>query len=141
MMADEQADKGNPNVFKTFKGIYKVPLTSGMKTVDGKDYMNVALTCTNDVVLMDDIKVTYGTIVAYMPEKLIPNKNINVPVLYYNTANYKRVPATLVYWATGELEYVKTAFDGTFYDINTLFLNGITFNISGNFYRNIEVGE
>lgn len=120
----EQADKGNPNVFTTFKGRYELVAAEG-QTVDTSVVM---LSCTNDVQTIGDWTLTNysaGEWFAMLPIECCPGKLVKIPVVV-NDGSDRMVVMTVNADGTMTLP-----FD---YAAATLFLSGINFNISDNWY-------
>ena len=118
------ADKGNPNVFTTFKGRYLLVALSGQVA----DTDIVMLSCTNDVQPIGDWTLTDYTAnepVAALPVECRPKKIVKMPVVVND--------------GTDRIVVMTVNTDGTMtlpfdYASATLFLSGINFNISDNWY-------
>lgn len=122
-MADP-ADKGNPNVFTTFKGRYLLVASAGQVV----DTDVVMLSCTNDVQPIGDWTLTDYTAnepFAALPDGCRPQKVVKIPVVV-NDGSDRMVVMTVNADGTMTLP-----FD---YASATLFLSGINFNISDNWY-------
>ena len=109
-------DKGNPNVFTTFQGRYTVDVGEG--AMYGSDA--VMLSCINDVIFLADILSDDTGSLITLPVECRPNKVVTIPCCTSN--GVKMLSIGVDGTVTGEptTEY---------------YLNGMTFNISGNFYR------
>lgn len=122
-MADP-ADKGNPNVFTTFKGRYLLVASAGQVV----DTDVVMLSCTNDVQPIGDWTLTnYAANEAFctLPIECRPEKVVKIPVAVND--------------GTDRLVIMTVNTDGTMtlpfdYASATLYLSGINFNISDNWY-------
>lgn len=118
------ADKGNPNVFTTFKGRYLLVASAG-QVVDNDVVM---LSCTNDVQPMGDWTLTDYTAnnpFATLPDECKPGKILKVPVVVNNGED--------------RIAVMTVNTDGTMtlpfdYVSATVYLSGINFNISDNWY-------
>lgn len=117
-------DTGNPNFFKTFKGRYELVPASGQTT----DSNVVMLSCVNDVQFMGDFLLTNyvaGDAIATLPEECRPGKIVKVPVVFNDGAD--------------AIVVMTVNTDGTMtlpcdFASATLYLSGINFNISDNWY-------
>lgn len=111
-----EPDKGNPNVFKTFQGRYAVDVAEG--AMYGSDA--VMLSCVNDVIFLDDILSNDAGSLITLPVECRPNAAVKIPCCTQN--DVKMLSIGIDGAVTGEpsTEY---------------YLNGLSFNISGNFYR------
>lgn len=109
-------DKGNPNVFTTFQGRYAVDVPEG--AIYGSDA--VMLSCINDVIFLADILSNDTGSLITLPVECQPNEAVMIPCCTPN--GVKMLSIGVDGSVTGEptTEY---------------YLNGVTFNISGNFYR------
>lgn len=109
------ASTGNPNLFKTFKGRYK------LTTLDSSDKY-VMLSCTNDVIIMDNFTSDANKILFYLPPEVRPlNEKIVMACRNASTFSY------IVFEPSGKVR-VGTA--------NILYhTKGLSFNISANFYN------
>lgn len=117
-------DKGNPNVFTTFKGRYHLVASAGQVV----DTDVVMLSCTNDVQLIGDWTFTdyvANKPFATLPAECRPQKVVKIPVVV-NDGSDRIVVMTVNTDGTMTLP-----FD---YAAATLFLSGINFNISDNWY-------
>lgn len=114
MMAN--GDTGNPNVFKTFQGRYQVTVA------DGASYGSTAvmLSCINDVIFMGDSTSNQDGLIMTLPPDCAPNAIVMVPC----STGLGSLLLTV-----GSDGSVKGQPDTMYYT------NGISFNISGNFYR------
>ena len=118
------ADKGNPNVFTTFKGRYLLVALSGQVV----DTDVVMLSCTNDVQPIGDWTLTDYTAnepFAALPVECRPQKIVKLPVVVND--------------GTDRIVVMTVNTDGTMtlpfdYASATLLLSGINFNISDNWY-------
>lgn len=122
-MADP-ADKGNPNVFTTFKGRYLLVASAGQVV----DTDVVMLSCTNDVQPIGDWTLTDYTAnesFATLPEECRPAKTVKIPVVV-NDGDEKL--AILTVSANGEMRLPIPMTYGMVY------LSGVNFNISRNWY-------
>lgn len=108
-------DLGNPNFFKTFEGKYQ------FQGADGNTY-TIMKSCTNDVIFMDNIKSDANRLIGTLPPELTPNKLITAAV-----------------WiGSHEVNWMDIQTDGKIYGkyANSFYyLNGWSFNLSGNYYR------
>lgn len=123
-MSDNPADKGNPNVFTTFKGRYLLVASAGQAV----DTDVVMLSCTNDVQPIGDWTLTDYTAnkpFATLHDACRPQKVVKIPVVV-NDGSDRVVVMTVNTDGTMTLP-----FD---YASATLFLSGISFNISDNWY-------
>lgn len=113
------AETGNPNVYTNFKGKYAFRSNS-------QDIVCM-LTRTNDVVFCTNITSASDTFLCQLPAALRPKRNIRILALK-SDANEDNV-------ATGRMKiYAAT---GNVYtdDRNKLYwMNGLSFNISDNYY-------
>lgn len=109
-------DKGNPNVFKTFQGRYTVDVTEG--AMYGSDA--VMLSCVNDVVFLGDIVSDDTGSLITLPVECRPNAAVKIPCCTPNGVKVLSVGSDGTVTGQPTTEY---------------YLNGVTFNISGNFYR------
>lgn len=120
----EPIDKGNPNVFTTFKGRYHLVASAGQVV----DTNVVMLSCTNDVQPIGDwtlTNYTANTPFATLPDECRPQKIVKIPVVVND--------------GTDRIGVMSVNTDGTMtlpfdYSVATLFLSGINFNISDNWY-------
>lgn len=122
-MAD-QADKGNPNVFTTFKGRYLLVASAGQVV----DTDVVMLSCTNDVQPIGDWTLTDYTAnepFAALPDECKPGKIVKVPVIVNNGED------RIVVMTVKTDGAMTLPFD---YASATVYLSGINFNISDNWY-------
>lgn len=106
-------EKGNPNVFTTFKGKHECSLALG-----GIAY--VMESCINTVQFLGDYESDATGLIMTLPEDVRPFETIRVPCV--NEA---------------ELGYINIASDGkiTGDRLNTIhYLNGLSFHISANYY-------
>ena len=110
-------DKGNPNVFTTFKGRYDVTLASGASSTNSK----VMLTCVNVVQFMGNYTADENGLIGTLPEGCRPLTPIYVPCYCTTESSMQSVKVA----ATGEI----TGKPGYLYN-----LAGCMFNISGNYY-------
>lgn len=109
-------DTGNPNVFTTFKGRYQVTVADGASY----DSTAVMLSCVNDVIFMGNASSNQDGLIMTLPPDCTPNENVTVPC------------------GSGDGVLLLTVgADGSISgQPNTMYhSNGISFNISGNFYR------
>ena len=113
-MAD--GDKGNPNVFKTFQGRYTVVVSEG--AMYGSEF--VMLSCINDVVFLADILSNDAGSLITLPVECRPNEAVMIPCCTPNGMKMLSIGADGSVSGEPTTEY---------------YLNGVTFNISGNFYR------
>ena len=120
----DPADKGNPNVFTTFKGRYLLVASAGQVV----DTDVVMLSCTNDVQPIGDWTLTDYTAsepFATLTDGCRPQKVVKTPVVVND--------------GTDRIVVMTVNTDGTMtlpfdYSTATLFLSGINFNISDNWY-------
>lgn len=133
----EVPDKGNPNVFKTYKGLYKVPLLSNCTTTTNKDYTVVGLTCTNELHFMDNINLN-GDYLFDLSE-IFDNEGF-----YYSAVAPARaaggvtVLIRLIMNDSGIVEWHRDSYSEDNYIVPLiLLLNGVAMNISGAFYRDV----
>lgn len=133
----EVPDKGNPNVFKTYKGLYKVPLLGGSTTPAGNDYTVVGLTCTNELHFMDNINATQQEILD-LSEIFTDTRYQYSAVAPATTSEGEYLLVRVSRGASGNLKWYRTSRDADEGLIpSKIWLNGITMNISGVFYRNV----
>lgn len=111
-----EPDKGNPNVFKTFQGRYTVDVVEG--AIYGSDA--VMLSCINDVIFLADILSDDTGSLITLPVECRPNAAVMIPCCTPNG-----------------VKMLSIGIDGTVSGEPTTeyYLNGLSFNISGNFYR------
>ena len=109
-------DKGNPNVFTTFQGRYTVDVAEG--AMYGSKF--VMLSCINDVIFLADCTANADGSLITLPEPCRPNATVMIPC---STGQ-----GTLLL-SIGVNGLVKGEPNAMYYT------NGISFNISGNFYR------
>lgn len=118
------ADKGNPNVFTTFKGRYLLVASAGQVV----DTNVVMLSCTNDVQPIGDWTLSNYVAnkpFATLPVECRPKKIVKVPVVVNDGAE-RMVVMTVNPDGTMALPFN--------YSAASLFLSGINFNISDNWY-------
>ena len=118
------ADKGNPNVFTTFKGRYHLIASAG-QIVDSDVVM---LSCTNDVQPIGDWALTNyaaNTAFATLPIECRPSKTVKIPVVVNDGEDRIAVMTVNV---DGHITLPIN------YSQATVFLSGINFNISDNWY-------
>lgn len=123
-MAAKPTDGGNPNFFKTFKGRYLLVASAGQVV----DTDVVMLSCTNDVQPIGDWTLadyTANAPFAALPDECRPMKTVKIPVVV-NDGSDRIVVMTVKPDGTMTLP-----FD---YESATLYLSGINFNISDNWY-------
>ena len=123
-MTDNPADKGNPNVFTTFKGRYLLVASAGQVV----DTDVVMLSCTNDVQPIGDWTLTDYTAnepFAKLPDECKPGKIVKVPIVV-NDGEDRIVVMTVN--ADGAMALPSD------YASATVYLSGINFNISDNWY-------
>lgn len=125
-MPDPQ--RGNPNFFSTFKGKYAhTPASIGVWDTD-----TVMLSCTNDVQIIGDCTLTNYTAletITTLPEECRSGKVVKIPVIV-DDGTERMVALTVNVDGT-----VTLPFD---YASAVIYLSGVNFNISDNWYR--EVG-
>ena len=118
------ADRGNPNVYTTFKGRYLLtpvlPFTA--------DTNIVMLSSTNDVQPIGDWELknyTANTVFATLPKECYPMKEVKIPVI----TEYANAPimTILTISADGKMSLASNA-------NGKLWLSGINFNISDRWY-------
>lgn len=109
-------DTGNPNVFKTFQGRYQVTVA------DGASYGSTAvmLSCVNDVIFMGNAMSNQDGLIMTLPSDCTPNETVMLPC-----------------GSDDGVLLLSVETDGSISgQPNTMYhANGISFNISGNFYR------
>ena len=112
-MATEPTGGGNPNFFKTFKGAYvHAPSPEAMFTSE-----RVMLSCVNDVQFQGDCMImnyTPGAMLTTLPPECRPSTEVRVPVVVQ----------------TNGVVSLNASTDGMVY------LAGLSFNISMNWYSN-----
>lgn len=114
-------DFGNPNFFTTFKGRYLLIAAPGQSV----DTDVVMLTSTNDVQLLGDwtiLDYQASTPFGTLPEECRPKKVVKIPVVVDNVIDILSIQTN------GEMALANSHDDGI------LYLSGINFNISGNWY-------
>ena len=124
MMANEPTGGGNPNFFKTFKGRYILVASAGQVV----DTDIVMLSCTNDVQPIGDWTLTDYTAnnpFATLPDECKPGKLVKVPVVV-NDGEDRIVVMTVN--TDGAMTIPSD------YASATVYLSGINFNISDNWY-------
>lgn len=113
------ADGGNNNFFKIFKGRHAITTPSG-------DTKYVMLSCTNDVIIMDRFTSDSNKVLFTLPPELRPlSQNIAIPCYVYR--NNTNLISFIVIQTNGNV--IAELANTTYYTI------GLSFNISGNFYR------
>lgn len=118
------ADRGNPNVFTTFKGRYLLVASAGQVV----DTNVVMLSCTNDVQPIGDWTLSNyvaNSPFATLPVECRPQKIVKIPVVV-NDGTERIVVMTVNPDGTMTLPFN--------YSAASLFLSGINFNISDNWY-------
>ncbi|UWI18482.1 MAG: hypothetical protein [Bacteriophage sp.] len=123
-MAAEPTGGGNPNFFKTFKGRYLLVASAGQVV----DTDVVMLSSTNDVQPIGDWTLadyTANEPFAVLPDECRPMKTVKIPVVV-NDGSDRIVVMTVKPDGTMTLP-----FD---YESATLYLSGISLNISDNWY-------
>lgn len=118
-MAD-LADRGNPNVFKTFKGRYRL-IPNGQDV----DTDAVMLSCVNDVQPIGDwtlIDYTAGSTFATLEPDVRPGKEVRIPVVVDTEIDILSIQTN------GNMSLAKDHAAGV------LYLSGINFNISDCWY-------
>ena len=109
-------DKGNPNVFTTFQGRYAADVAEG--AMCGSEF--VMLSCINDVIFLADILSNDRGSLITLPVECRPNETMMIPCCTPNGVKMLSIEADGSVTGEPTTEY---------------YLNGVTFNISGNFYR------
>lgn len=109
-------DKGNPNVFTTFQGRYTVDVAEG--AMYGSKF--VILSCINDVIFMGDILSDDTGSLITLPMECRPNADVMIPCCTPNGVKMLGIGTDGSVTGEPATEY---------------YLNGVSFNISGNFYR------
>ena len=123
-MPNEPTGGGNPNFFKTFKGRYLLVASAGQVV----DTDIVMLSCTNDVQPIGDWTLTDYTAnnpFATLPDECKPGKVVKVPVVV-NDGEDRIVVMTVN--TDGAMTIPSD------YSSATVYLSGINFNISDNWY-------
>lgn len=111
-----QLDRGNPNVFRTFKGRY----FSTLETPENCTSAAIMLSCTNDVIFTGDYISDDEGLICILPDECRPEFIVKVPCVTF--AEHQSITITSEGEVLGEPQ-------------KTYFLNGISFNISANFYK------
>ena len=107
------AELGNPNFFKTFKGKYQVPDANNTNHT-------VMLSCTNDVIFLDNYTANSNRLLCTLPTDLRPNANIIIYCRYNSGNGYITINSNgQVQASTASREF---------------YMRGLSFNISSNFY-------
>lgn len=124
-MADG-VDTGNPNFFTTFKGKYSLEPNENVELAE-----TVMLSCTNDVIFTGNATFVEAveegaSLVCALPGECHPSSVVRVPVCFLGG---KSEMAMLQIDANGLVWLMRNVAAG-----DTLFLNGVSFNISGNWY-------
>ena len=114
-------EKGNPNVFTTFKGRYTLVASAGQVV----DTDVVMLSCTNDVQPIGDWTLTdyvQGATFATLPVECRPGKEVRAPVVVDDSIEILSVQTD------GSMSLNAT------HDHGVVYLSGINFNISDKWY-------
>ena len=120
----QYADRGNPNVYRTFKGRYILNPVSPFTP----DTNVVMLSSSNDVQPIGDWELknySANTIFAVLPEECHPLKEVKIPVI----TEYAEAPIMTILniSADGKMSLASNA-------NGKLWLSGINFNISDRWY-------
>lgn len=118
-------DKGNPNFFTTFKGMFE--MVPGEGVVLTKDV--VMLSCVNDVQILGDATITNytaETLLATLPQECLPGTTVKTTVVINNgAADYAEVMTIDI---DGSITLPVDIAEGKAY------FSGMSFNISDKFY-------
>lgn len=140
MPVDEEAtapDAGNPNVFKTYKGLYKVPLLGGSTTATGKSYTVVGLTCTNELQFMDNINLS-GDYLFNLSHVFDTRRRQYSFVAPAQTSGGTIMFLFLSSHTDGLVEWYRSAPDVSAGNVPAkVYLNGLSMNIAGTWYRDV----
>lgn len=121
-MPNEPTGGGNPNFFKTFKGAYvHAPTPEAMFASE-----RVMLSCVNDVQFMGDCMITNytpGATLTTLPPECRPSTEVRVPVAVDTNVDVLSIQ-------TNGAVSLHASTDGMVY------LAGLSFNISMNWYSN-----
>lgn len=124
-MADEPTGGGNHNFWTTFKGKYThTPEASGVW-----DSEVVMLSCVNDVQIIGDCELTNyvaGATLTTLSPECTPGKVVKIPVCANDGVDDRVIIMTVNMDGT-----ITLPFD---YTTGHLYLSGINFNISDNWY-------
>lgn len=151
MGVDEEAtppDVGNPNVFRTYKGLYKVPLGAGIQAFgydeEPKDYMVVGLTCTNELQFFNNLFASDASALApeqsafTLPSELAPKTRSTIIVPYATVATpggawTDSAIGALNLLPTGECRFIRISA----IDVNEVMLAGVCVNVAGKHYHDV----
>lgn len=128
-MPEDTADKGNPNVFTTFFGQYRLILSEGVVSTNEI----IMLTCINTVQFLGDIVLNgylADSVVAMLPEPCIPESDVILPVII--TRDETKQIGYITVTSQGDLKLAEN------YETGIVRLSGTSFNISNNYYKDIE---
>lgn len=109
------AETGNPNVRTNFKGKYSITAPDGLDHV-------CMLTNTNDVVFCDNYTSDSTGLICTLPPELRPNNTLKFPIIVNTAAR------VMIINTDGTLK-TTTTYAGLLH-----YLEGFSFNISGNYY-------
>lgn len=131
---DEDEDEGDPSVFTLFDPVYEVNLGQYWYSTDGRGYMRIMKTRTNEVVFMEEVYSDNPGAEArdmmVLPEELRPAVRVSLVVSYENWSGNGR-PSRVVVYPDGRVQL--QTFEGTV-DGNVVRLSCQSFNICGKYY-------